>query len=229
MHCSKNPPYHLFRTMTVVIGNAVPGELGHRGISTHISYVLLAILSHPFIFVTTPINCFAATPLNCLTHATTPIQLFHCTHSASNHTYTTMHHASSHPLSYTATPVWLSNCTHSAAWPHPLNCPTTPKYLSNNTHSVAKPHALYSPSPCLLTSHTCTLPVPALPCLHLLLLPSHTHSLTTSLYTCHVVVGYALKLDPLYHNGLNGVMYLLVEQVAKVVHISTLTGDSDTL
>ena len=105
MHCSKNPPYHLFRTMTVVIGNAVPGELGHKGISTHISYVLLAILSHPFIFVTTPINCLAATPLNCLTHATTPIQLFHCTHSASNHTYTTMHHASSHPLSYTATPV----------------------------------------------------------------------------------------------------------------------------
>ena len=106
MHCSKNPPYHLFRTMTVVVGNAVPGELGHRGISTHISYVLLAILSHPFICVTTP--------LNCLTHAPHPFNI--SLHPLSFQSHLHNHALSSpHPLSYTATPAQLSNCTHSAA------------------------------------------------------------------------------------------------------------------
>lgn len=57
-----------------------------------------------------------------------------------------------------------------------------------------------------------------------------THPLTTSMLGHHAVkVGYALKAEPLQQQRLDAVLALLLEEVAKVVHIPALTGNGDTL
>ena len=59
----------------------------------------------------------------------------------------------------------------------------------------------------------------------------HTHPLTTSLNVPHgaVKVWYALEAEPLKQQCLDAVVKLLSVEVAKVVDISSLTGDGDTL
>lgn len=70
--------------------------------------------------IPTQLPCMG-TPLDCLTQLST--QLYHCTHSAFNH-------------------------THSTAQPHPLNFPTALNLFPNHTHSTACTY----PVPCLCTS-----------------------------------------------------------------------------
>ena len=59
----------------------------------------------------------------------------------------------------------------------------------------------------------------------------NTHPLTTSLHVPHGAekVGYAFEAEPLKQQCLDAVLLPLSEEVAKVVHISPLTGDGDTL